>query len=270
MFTKQSGSANNWAFGYNKHGPAAREDLEDLVRREAEHCDHLSSFMLIHSAAGGTGSGVGTTLLRCLRCLVGDGCVAHAPLLCGALRCTAGTYVTQLLRDEYGSKVMMCNSVVWPHAAGEVIVQNYNSLLTVSHLCEVRARTPPAVLARMGMPHRGDAQTTDAVLVFENDAAAETCRQLMRLKSPSFDDLNSVIAGQIAMAMLPSVISTKQHTVSAAGQPGVSQCGADIQLRVQDVCATGPQRESLGALIRHCCPHPVCRRCSMCACVCSI
>ena len=45
------------------------------------------------------------------------------------------------------------------------------------------------------------------MIVFENDAAAATCRQLMRLKSPSFDDLNGVIAGQLAMALLPSLSS---------------------------------------------------------------
>ena len=54
----------------------------------------------------------------------------------------AGTYVTQLLRDDFGAKATLANAVVWPHNAGEVIVQNYNSLLTVSHLAQVRESRP--------------------------------------------------------------------------------------------------------------------------------
>ena len=97
VFSKQSGSANNWAYGYNKHGPACRSQLRNLIRKvraggmaalagcgavaahrwmlctcvrpdvlaqEVEHCDHLSGFLLLHSVAGGTGSGVGAYLPR--------------------------------------------------------------------------------------------------------------------------------------------------------------------------------------------------------------
>ena len=61
-----------------------------------------------------------------------------APLdCCSDLTVVAGTYVTQLLRDDFGAKATLANAVVWPHNAGEVIVQNYNSLLTVSHLAQV-------------------------------------------------------------------------------------------------------------------------------------
>jgi hypothetical protein len=34
VLCQQSGSGNNWAMGYNKHGPAVREGLMDLVRKE--------------------------------------------------------------------------------------------------------------------------------------------------------------------------------------------------------------------------------------------
>ena len=59
-FARQSGSANNWAFGYHVHGPASRDAILDRMRREAECADRLTGFLALHSLAGGTGSGVGT------------------------------------------------------------------------------------------------------------------------------------------------------------------------------------------------------------------
>ena len=50
-----SGSANNWAFGYYRHGEALGEVALESVRREAEHCDRLSGFLFFQSLAGGTG-----------------------------------------------------------------------------------------------------------------------------------------------------------------------------------------------------------------------
>ena len=68
----QSGSANNWAFGYNTHGRVVREPMLERVRREAERCDMLDGFLLLHSMAGGTGSGLGASaccVTACRPCL---------------------------------------------------------------------------------------------------------------------------------------------------------------------------------------------------------
>lgn len=70
------------------HGPRHREVVEELVRREVEHCDRLSGLMAMMSVAGGTGSGV-------------------------------GTYVTQCLRDVY-PKSFILNHLTWPYGTGEV------------------------------------------------------------------------------------------------------------------------------------------------------
>jgi tubulin delta len=59
FYCKQSGSANNWAFGYNTHGPREIDNIMDLVRREAEETDYLQGFLSMMSLAGGTGSGLG-------------------------------------------------------------------------------------------------------------------------------------------------------------------------------------------------------------------
>ena len=58
----QGGAANNWAYGYHVHGSAFAEACLESVRREAEQCDRLSGLCVLQSAAGGTGSGLGTYL----------------------------------------------------------------------------------------------------------------------------------------------------------------------------------------------------------------
>ena len=100
----QSGSGNNWARGYHTYGDAVRHDVLDLVAKEAEACDHMGGFVLMQSMAGGTGAGL-------------------------------GAYVADALRDEYPTSTLM-NHCVWPYESGEVIVQAYNTLLTLSSLLD--------------------------------------------------------------------------------------------------------------------------------------
>lgn len=56
------GAANNWAFGYHGHGARFTGACLDAVRREVEASDQLAGLCILHSAAGGTGSGLGTYL----------------------------------------------------------------------------------------------------------------------------------------------------------------------------------------------------------------
>lgn len=115
-----SGSANNWAFGYYRQGPALAECALEMMRREAEHCDRLSGFLFFQSLSGGTGSG-------------------------------AGSLVTELLRDEYPC-CCMSHSVVWPSRRGEVVVQSYNATLSLAHLL----RSTDALLALVSTTLRVD------------------------------------------------------------------------------------------------------------------
>ena len=64
---QKRGSGNNWAHGFCRHGPAIEKRFMDMVQREAEKCDRLDGFLVLMSLAGGTGSGVGAYLTRCLR-----------------------------------------------------------------------------------------------------------------------------------------------------------------------------------------------------------
>lgn len=78
----------------------------ELIRKEVEYCDWFGGFLALQSVAGGTGSGV-------------------------------GTFITEQLQDLYPSSSLI-NTVIWPYSSGEVIVQNYNTLLTMACLTEVR------------------------------------------------------------------------------------------------------------------------------------
>ena len=60
------GSGNNFAHGHYIYGPQYRAKFEEGLRKNAEHCDSLQTFIVTHSLSGGTGSGVGTYLLSLL------------------------------------------------------------------------------------------------------------------------------------------------------------------------------------------------------------
>ncbi|XP_071304175.1 tubulin delta chain isoform X2 [Agelaius tricolor] len=141
-------SSGHWR--YCVHGPRHKEAIMDLVQREAERCDRLGGFLTVMSMAGGTGSGL-------------------------------GAFVTQCLRDAFPSSFIL-NHIIWPYGTGEVIVQNYNSVLTLSHLYH----------------------SSDALLVHENDVIHKICAQLMNIKQISFRDVNQVIAHQLGSVFQPA------------------------------------------------------------------
>jgi tubulin gamma len=111
------GAGNNWAKGYCQ-AQAVHETLTDMIDREAEGrssvdvfslnrrkkkksslvigCDNLEGFILCHSIAGGTGSGL-------------------------------GSYVLETINDHFPKKLIQTYSV-FP-SAGDVVVQPYNSVV---------------------------------------------------------------------------------------------------------------------------------------------
>lgn len=62
----KAGRGNNWAYGYygrkgemeGGRGEALSERVCEAVRRVVERCDRFSGFLMLHSIAGGTGSGM--------------------------------------------------------------------------------------------------------------------------------------------------------------------------------------------------------------------
>ncbi|KAI9835076.1 MAG: hypothetical protein M1819_002628 [Sarea resinae] len=99
------GAGNNWAAGYAT-GESVHEEVIEMIDREADGSDSLEGFMLLHSIAGGTGSGLGSFLL-------------------------------ERLNDRFPKKLIQTYSV-FPDTqnAGDVVVQPYNSLLAMRRLTQ--------------------------------------------------------------------------------------------------------------------------------------
>jgi len=98
------GAGNNWAKGYSS-AEKVQEEIFEMVDREADGSDSLEGFVLIHSIAGGTGSGV-------------------------------GSYLLENINDRYPKKLIQTYSV-FPMLSAEtsdVVVQPYNSMLTLKRL----------------------------------------------------------------------------------------------------------------------------------------
>ena len=166
VYTQKRGSGNNWANGYFQHGPAACGDILDIVQRQVERCDTLAGFLVLMSVAGGTGSGVGAR-------------------------------VTESLRDCYPHSILV-NQVVWPYASGEVIVQDYNTLLTIAHLQKV----------------------SDAILLLQNDQLHKVCSKLLHLKEITFADINSVVCHSLASILQPA-LKFEHYSHSGTGDDGL-------------------------------------------------
>ena len=63
MAKNGGGAGNNWASGFSQ-GQKYYEEVFDIIDREADGSDSLEGFVLTHSIAGGTGSGMGSYILE--------------------------------------------------------------------------------------------------------------------------------------------------------------------------------------------------------------
>jgi len=97
------GAGNNWACGYSI-GSTVQEEILEMIDREADGSESLEGFLMCHSIAGGTGSGMGSFLL-------------------------------ERLNDHFPKKLIQTYSV-FPNQqdGGDVVVQPYNSMLTLKRL----------------------------------------------------------------------------------------------------------------------------------------
>lgn len=96
-----------------------------------------------------------------------------------------------MIREIYPRSCIV-NNVVWPFSTGEVILQNYNFLLTLDKLNE----------------------NSDALILFENDILHQIAKRINNglmltsqnklKKEITFDDLNCIIAHKIASVIQPA------------------------------------------------------------------
>ena len=76
----------------------------------------------------------------------------------------------------------MINVAVWPYSTGEVILQNYNVLLTLSSL----------------LSH------SDGILPIFNDDLLSACRHLLKVPRPSYSTMNQVLAHSLLSVFYPT------------------------------------------------------------------
>lgn len=187
VYYQNRGSGNNWANGYLNYGPQASEKVSELVQKQLEHCDCVGGILVMMSVAGGTGSGLGTR-------------------------------VSEQLHDM-SPRTTLVNQIVWPYSSGEVIVQGYNTLLTLSHLYK----------------------TSDAIIMLYNDQLHKTCSQLLKLKHISFTDMNNVASHGLASILQPAI------PLNCYSNPLFSKGSSEAFL--YSMC-------SLSELVTSLCPHP--------------
>ncbi|KAI1846967.1 hypothetical protein JX266_006842 [Neoarthrinium moseri] len=96
------GAGNNWGDGYQT-GESVHEEIMEMIDREADGSDSLEGFMLLHSIAGGTGSGLGSFLL-------------------------------ERMNDRFPKKIIQTYSV-FPDIS-DIVVHPYNSLLSMRRLAQ--------------------------------------------------------------------------------------------------------------------------------------
>jgi tubulin gamma len=105
FLSKEGGGAgNNWAKGYG-NAEKVQDEIFDIIDREADGSDSLEGFVLIHSIAGGTGSGM-------------------------------GSYLLENINERYAKKLIQTYSVfpILANDQSDVVVQPYNSVLTLKRL----------------------------------------------------------------------------------------------------------------------------------------
>lgn len=98
--TGENGAGNNWAKGFYTEGAEIAESIIDVVSRQAEACDSLQGFQLLHSLGGGTGAGLGTLMLSKLREVRGNG------------RIRSFLYLTYWAMQEYPDRMLSTFSVM--------------------------------------------------------------------------------------------------------------------------------------------------------------
>ncbi len=98
-----------------------------------------------------------------------------------------GAHIVERLREDY-AKANLINISVWPYSTGEVVLQNYNVLLTLNSLLH----------------------DSDAVIPIYNDEIMLICRELLKNNRPSYKIMNTLIAQQLLSIMFPFSNTTKE------------------------------------------------------------
>ena len=161
--SSKQGSGNNWANGYCNYGNSMEEEIMDAVRVISDQISSISTVFILMSSAGGTGSGLGCK-------------------------------ITELVKNVVPGALIL-NYVVLPFSQGEVTVQSYNMLLTLSSLYE----------------------NSDSLLLLHNDQYEHLSSRLLpswgagsSKGSVSFREINNLMTSHVSGLFLPSFQDTSR------------------------------------------------------------
>ena len=178
------GAGNNWAAGYAQ-GNALSEDIMDMIDREASDSDSLEGFVLCHSIAGGTGSGMGSYILERLndqypkKLIQTYSVFPNQQAGGGGTRAAGGGGVISANASGAGAAAAAGVTLAVDSAAAtssDVVVQPYNSLLSLKRL----------------------ALNADCCVVLDNAALDRIASERLRVANPSVSQLNSLVSTVMA------------------------------------------------------------------------
>ncbi|GAA95634.1 uncharacterized protein L969DRAFT_92764 [Mixia osmundae IAM 14324] len=146
------GAGNNWAKG-RACGEEVYEQIFEMIDREVDGSDSLEGFMMLHSVAGGTGSGL-------------------------------GSFALERLNDRYPKKLLQTYSVfpdTGPNKGSDIVVQPYNSLLTLKRLV----------------------QEADSVVVVDNGALGRIASDRLHVQDASYSQTNQLVSTVMSASTAP-------------------------------------------------------------------
>ena len=91
-----------------------------------------------------------------------------------------GSYINIIAKENFRTANLI-NFSIWPHDTGEVIVNSYNTLLSISESYKV----------------------SDLVSIIHNQEIYDICQNVHLIKKIGFDDLNQIISNHIISSILP-------------------------------------------------------------------
>lgn len=145
----------------------------------------------------------------------------------------------EAMKDEYPHASILSHCI-WPYESGEVIVQNYNALLTLSRLQD----------------------SVDGIIISQNEYLSSTCRKKFGIQRPSFDNMNDVAAHALASIFLPASWRTVEPVQlkevfppKVSKQQGILQNNA-ADLDIISVYEPGHRVLLLADLVSTLCAHP--------------
>lgn len=165
LFARGCGTGHNWAKGHYTEGAEAKDEIFDMIRLQFEAADRPEGLQMFMGTGGGTGSGLGTLLIS-------------------------------TFRENYPANMLVSFSVFPSKSYSDIVVEPYNTTLTVHQLVE----------------------NTDFTVCFDNEALILQAKRNSGLMKPSFEDMNrplvAALSGITSSMRFPGTLNTNLRKVS--------------------------------------------------------